>query len=61
MLSVLLIEKCENGWRSYGNHCYLFEFNKINWHKAKVSKIVINNKWYIVYISIAVEDPIKLV
>ena len=61
MLSVLLIEKCENGWRSYGNHCYLFEFSKINWHEAKVSKIVIYKKKYIAYIARVVEDPIKLV
>ena len=28
-------DNCENGWRSYGNHCYLFGFSKIDWHKAK--------------------------
>jgi hypothetical protein len=56
-----LIDKSENGWKFYGNHWYLFRFSKINWHEAKVSKIVINKQWYIVYISIAVEDPIKLV
>jgi hypothetical protein len=50
MLFVLLIEKCENGWRSYGNHCYLFEFSKIDWDEAKVSKIVIDKNKSILYI-----------
>jgi hypothetical protein len=50
LLSVLFIENCENGWRSYGNHCYLFGFNKLDWHKAKVSKIVINKNKGILYI-----------
>ena len=27
--------KCENGWKSYGNNCYLFELNKLKWHGAK--------------------------
>ena len=58
-LSVLFIDKCENGWKSYGNHCYLFGFNKINWHEAKISKIVINKKKrYIVFIFIVGEDLI---
>ena len=48
-----LIDRCDNGWKLYGNHCYLFGFNKINWHEAKVSKIVIDKK----KVSIAVEDP----
>ena len=26
---------CENGWKSYGNNCYFFGINKINWHEAK--------------------------
>ena len=61
-MSVLFIDNCENGWRSYGNHCYLFGFSKLDWHKAKVSKIVFNKKKkYIVYISSVVEDHIKLV
>jgi hypothetical protein len=57
LLSVLLIDNCENGWRSYGNHCYLFGFSKLDWHKAKVSKIVFNKKkeGYIVYISSVVD------
>ena len=55
-----LIDISENEWKFYGSHWYLFGFNKINWHEAKVSKIVINKKMYIVYISIAVEYPIKL-
>ena len=41
LLSVLFIDKCENG---YGNQCYLFGFNKINWHDAKVSNSVTNKK-----------------
>jgi hypothetical protein len=45
MFSVLFIDTCENGWRSYGNHCYLFEFNKINWHDAKVPKIAIRSSY----------------
>ena len=27
--------KCENGWKSYGNNCYLFGLNKLKWHDAK--------------------------
>ena len=42
ILYVLFIDKCENGWKSYGNNCYLFGLNKLKWHDAKVSKIVIN-------------------
>ena len=30
-----LKDRCDNGWKFYGNHCYLFGFNKINWHDAK--------------------------
>jgi len=44
-LSVLFIAcSCENGWKSYGNNCYLFVNTRVNWHDAKVSKIVINTK-----------------
>jgi hypothetical protein len=60
ILYVLFIGECENGWKSYGNNCYLFRLNKLNWHDAKVSKIVINlKKKYSVYTSIVVEDPIR--
>ena len=53
ILYVLFIDKCENGWKSYGNNCYLFGLNKLNWHDAKVYKIVINkNKVQCIYISI---------
>ena len=30
-----LKDKCENGWKSYGNNCYLFGLNKLKWHDAK--------------------------
>ena len=57
ILYVLFIDKCENGWKSYGNNCYLFGINKINWHEAKVSKIVINkikNEHTSIYVLLAV-------
>jgi len=41
-LSILSIDNCENRWKSYDDHSYLFGFNKINWPEAKVSKIAIN-------------------
>jgi hypothetical protein len=44
-LSVLFIAcSYENGWKSYGNNCYLFVNTRLNWHDAKVYKIVINTK-----------------
>jgi hypothetical protein len=45
----------------FGLNNYLFEFSKINWHEAKVSKIVIDKEKYIAYLASVVEDPIKLV
>ena len=53
-MSVLFIGSCENGWKSYGNNCYLFGINKINWHEAKVSKIVINKIKSILYIYVLI-------
>ena len=47
-----LIDRCDNGWKFYGNHCYLFGFNKINWHDAKVSMIVINKIKYLLPLKI---------
>jgi hypothetical protein len=42
ILYVLVIDKRENEWKSYGNNIYLFGLNKLKWLDAKVSKIVIN-------------------
>ncbi|CAC5380079.1 unnamed protein product [Mytilus coruscus] len=47
-------KNCNTGWKRFNNHCYMFRYDRLTWHQAKLE--CENNKAYLVKIETSAEN-----